>query len=151
MADLQKKFVDIGNVRTKEQRIWYEEIAQKGIDPFSPEHFPKTHPKPILYENDSWFFTENAVPYNDTRYHFLVVCKYFATKAKELTQKMILDLHEILQYAEEEYNLDGHVMCMRLGNTKKTGASVVRLHFHIIAPSGGPDERTAIYPVLSKK
>lgn len=147
----QNKFVDIGNCRGPEMTARYEQIAEEGYDPFDPEVFKEEHGRPIIFENRHWILTTNQYPYEKTKFHYLVVCKDFVTKASEMTSKMWSSVGEIISFVEEKHEVDGHTLFMRMGNTKKTGASVVRLHFHIIVPEGESDERTAVYPVVSKK
>ena len=152
--DLQKEFVDLGNVRLSDvdMKSWYEEIDAKGIDPFSPEHFRETHTNPILIESEHWVFTRNAIPYSGCKEHFLLVSKDFVKKISGISPESWVDFQNIIETAEDEYGLDGHVLFMRLGDTRKTGASVVRLHAHLIVPKDNDDSgRTAIFPIVVNK
>lgn len=146
--ETKKEFVDIGNVRTEDQRVWYQKIIDEGIDPFEENYFKKNHPNPIIHENDSWILTTNAVPYSNCKLHFLIISKRFIMDTRSVDKKSWNDLHEVFLFVESHYRIDGYAFFMRSGDTKRTGASVVRLHAHIVVPDGHHQERNSIYPVI---
>ena len=151
--NLKHEFVDIGNARDPKMIEWYEKLAEEGIDPFSIEHFKKVHPNPIISENENWFLTTNAVPYSGCKHHFLIVSKQFATKLSDLTRVAWVDFYDLIYELEKSEDLDGHALFMRMGDTRKTGASVTRIHAHLIVPEENESEsgRTAIFPTVFKK
>jgi len=150
MKDVEERqiFVDIENTRNPEQRAWYQRILDEGVDPFEEEYFKKNLPHPILRENRSWMVTSNAVPYNNCKHHFLFVPKRFVKDLDDLATISWIDFHELITILGKDFKLDGYALFMRTGNTTKTGASVLRLHAHILVPNGDTDERTSIYPVV---
>jgi hypothetical protein len=152
MDDLQKKFVDLGNCRDGKQLEWYKSIAERGIDPFDPEHFPEIHAEfggTIIDDNDSWTLAKNAVQYDgEIEYQFLIVPKFFATSLIEVSPKAMVDLRDIVLTAQTMFQFDGHFFYFRGGDTRQTGASVVRLHANIIVPKCKPDGRTKVYPIV---
>jgi ATP adenylyltransferase len=146
--DTLPKFVDLRNVRTPEQREWYQRIQQAGIDPFERDHFVAQHPHPMLHENETWLLTHNAVPYPNTELHLLLVHKPFITDACHMTPQGWTDLGEVMRFAQKEFCFESNAFMMRSGDTSQTGGSVTHLHAHIIvAKKDGL--RHAIYPVIT--
>jgi diadenosine tetraphosphate (Ap4A) HIT family hydrolase len=143
-------FVDIENTRNPEQRAWYQRIIDEGIDPFEEENFKKRHPNPILFENRHWIVTTNAVPYENCKHHFLLVPKRFLVSLEEMAPMTWTDLHEAIAFVKNKYDVSGYAFFMRSGSTAKTGASVARLHAHIVVPAGEDCKRTSIYPVITE-
>ncbi len=144
-----KKYVDLENVRTEHQKIIYKKIEDEGIDPFSLEHFEKNHPHPILFQNGSWFVTQNAFPYEDTSLHILLVHKEFITSIEQISKDAWLDLQESIQFCVTKFNLKSGGFFMRFGDTAKTGSSVTHLHAHIIVSDAKTNERKSLYIKIS--
>jgi diadenosine tetraphosphate (Ap4A) HIT family hydrolase len=144
-----KKYVDINNVRSEEQKIIYKKIQDEKIDPFSPEHFEKNHPHPIIFQNNSWFVTKNAFPYENSSLHLLLVHKEFITSIEEISKDGWEDLQETIIYCVQKFNLKSGSFFMRFGNTIKTGSSVTHLHAHIIVSNGEPNKRKTMYVKIS--
>lgn len=147
---MKQKYVDIENTRTPEQRAVYQDIENKNIDPFEPEHLKIHHPHPILFENNSWFVTKNAFPYENTSLHLLIVHKDFITSIEEISKNAWVDLQEIINFSVEKFNLRSGSFFMRFGDTTKTGSTVTHLHAHIIVSGGDPEERRSMYVKISK-
>lgn len=155
MDNLQKEFVDLGNCRNEEMLKWYKSIAERGIDPFDPEHFPDVHAEfggeIIEVKNDSWMLGKNAVPYKGPiKYQFLIVPIFFATTLIDVSPKAWADLQDLILWLQREFGFDGHFLYSRMGSTHQTGASVVRLHFNIIVPDCQEGERTCVFPQVKK-
>lgn len=144
-----KKYVDLENVRNEHQKAIYKKIEDAGIDPFSLEHFQKNHPHPILFENNSWFVTQNAFPYENTSLHILLVHKDFITSIEEISNTAWLDLQQSINYCITNFNLKSGGFFMRFGDTSKTGSSVTHLHAHIIVSGGQMNERKSMYIKVS--
>lgn len=144
-----KKYVDLENVRHEHQKAIYKKIENEGIDPFSLTHFQKNHPHPILFENTSWFVTQNAFPYENTSFHILLVHKEFITSIEEISNSAWLDLQESINYCIKKFSLTSGGFFMRFGDTSKTGSSVTHLHAHIIVSDGQADERKSMYLKIS--
>lgn len=132
MAD-EKQFLNLENARTKEQVELMQKIKEDGVCPFCREHFTKYHPKPILKETDSWFFTENMSPYEGTKYHFIFVYKKAHVRfPSEITPESRADLFDLMSWAIDEYEIKGGSFFMRFGDTHYNGSSVEHLHAHLI-------------------
>ena len=147
---MKYKFVDIENTRTEKQRDFYQDIADKNIDPFELEHLKIHHPHPVIFENTSWFLTHNAFPYEDTSLHLLIVHKDFITSIEQISQQAWIDLQEIIKFSVEEFKLTSGGFFMRFGDTTKTGSTVTHLHAHIIVSDGDSTDRRSMYVKIGK-
>lgn len=146
---MKKKFVDVANTRTPEQREIYEKIDRDGFDPFSLEHFQKNYNHPIFFENNSWFATLNAFPYANTSLHLLLVHKEFITSIEEISKTGWGDLQETINFCIKKYNLNSGSFFMRFGDTTKTGSTVTHLHAHLLVSNGDQIERKSMYVAIS--
>jgi ATP adenylyltransferase len=134
------------NIKNAEGRKEYEAILQKiideGKDPFAPEYIAQYHPNPILKQYKYWFVTESAHPYPGSIQHFLVISVNYAERLEELPKEAAAELHLIIKETNKEYAIEGGGWWMRYGNSDFTGATVKRLHGHIIAADpDGPGVR----------
>ncbi len=132
-----KIFVDPNNARTPEYKKKLEEIISKGVDPFSKEHLMNFDKKEILYETKHWFVFENQHPYPGTKRHFVIVCQKYKETLDEISIAEMSDLISVSAYICDIYKISGGGLIMRFGDTKKSGASVKRLHAQIIEPEDG--------------
>lgn len=134
MADgFSKAGLDHGNARTKEQQELMRAIEKDGVCPFCAEHFRKYHPKPIIKETDSWFFTENMSPYEGTTQHFIFVYKKaHVTTPGEITSESRAELFELIDWAIREYDIRGGSFFMRFGEGGYNGSSVEHLHAQLL-------------------
>lgn len=133
MNGFSKAGLDHGNARTKEQRELMSQIEVDGVCPFCQEHFRKYHPKPIIKETDSWFFTENMSPYVGTTKHFILVYKpSHVISPTEITKESRSELFELIDWAIQEYDISGGSFFMRFGEGGYNGSSVEHLHAQLI-------------------
>ena len=133
MNDFSKAGLDHSEARTKEQKELMEKIEQDGVCPFCAEYFTKYHPKQIIKETNSWFFTENMSPYEGTTKHFLFVYKIaHVTSPSNITSKSRAELFELIQWTIEEYDIAGGSFFMRFGEGGYNGSSVEHLHAQLI-------------------
>ena len=128
-----KAGLDHSEARTPEQKELMEKIEADGVCPFCAEHFKKYHPKPIIKETSSWFFTENMSPYEGTMQHFLFVYKNaHVTTPNEITAESRAELFELIDWAIQEYDMQGGAFFMRFGEGGYNGSSVEHLHAQLL-------------------
>ena len=133
MNDFSKAGLNHSEARTDEQKELMKKIEHDGVCPFCVAHFREYHPKPIIKETDSWFFTENMSPYEGTTQHFLFVYKpAHVTSPSEITRESSAELFELIQWAIREYNIVGGSFFMRFGEGGYNGSSVEHLHAQLI-------------------
>ncbi len=133
MNDFSKAGLNHDEARTNEQKELMAQIEADGVCPFCEEHFRQYHPKPIIKETDSWFFTENMSPYEGTKHHFIFVYKKaHVISPTEITPESRAELFELIDWAIQEYDIVGGSFFMRFGEGGWNGSSVEHLHTHLI-------------------
>ena len=65
-----------------------------------------------------------------------------------MSEEMKLDLYEIWEKIVNEYDLPGGALCFRFGDCSLSGASLKRLHAHIIKPK---EEDKVKFPIGGHK
>ncbi len=132
---LKYKYIYPANARAQEQLDIMLRMEAEDKDPMAPEYIEQE----ILFMTEYWHVSRNRFPYQGAELHFLIVARGPVYEVAEISPAMWLDLQEIWKRLMKEYNLDGGGICMRFGNPAKSGASLTRLHAHIIMPR--PDEK----------
>ena len=146
MNEIKKVYVDIDNARDDSQREILRKIIESGDDPFDPENLLKYHNKPILIKGKYWWATENQWPYKGSKKHFfLIYVKKYIDSIQEIPSEAFVELIQIVQRLSMEHSIIGGGLCMRFGDTKKTGATVKRLHVQLIEPDMDSDKQVVFY------
>lgn len=127
------KYIYPPNAREQEQLDIMLRMEAEDKDPMAPEYIEQK----ILFQTDYWHISKNRFPYAGADKHFLVVTTQPVYDVKDLTPEMWLDLHKVWLKLIGEYGLDGGAMCFRFGDPAKSGASLTRLHCHMIEPKAG--------------
>lgn len=116
------------------------DIIAAGICPFCPKTF-LWHPWPILHRLNDWFITRSGWPYANAEHHFLIIGNRHITATTDLTARDYSQIHEIVSWACNKFNLSGYGLLSRSGDMHRTGSSVQHLHFHLIQPKLGSHEK----------
>jgi len=130
----KNNFVDLRNSRGGDQDEVMKKIIEANEDPFSPENIKKYHKQPVLLDSEGWIVTLSQYPYQNTKQHFLLISKRYVEQMSELQQEEILDLFKCFTWLKENHRVEGGALGMRFGDTILSGATVKRLHAHIIVP-----------------
>jgi len=145
----KKVYVDINNARSEKYAQQLQQIIDNGDDPFSMEYIQKYHPKPILKIGKYWYVTEIQDPYENAKQHFLIISNTFVETFKDMSDEAFSELRKLNEEVCEEYGITGGALCMRFGETSITGATVKRLHAHLIATD--IEKGTVKFPVGRRK
>ena len=152
MTGYTKAGLNHNEARTEEQKSLMAKIEADGVCPFCEEHFRQYHPKPILKETTSWFFTENMSPYEGTTQHFIFVYKPSHIRfPSELSTEARAELFNLIDWAIEEYEIQGGSFFMRFGEGGYTGSSVEHLHAHLISGEEKSNDTEGLKVKLSYK
>lgn len=127
-------FVNLDNARFEDQKKVMEDIVDDGVCPFCEEHLTKYHKQEILRSGEHWLLTYNQWPYDNTTLHLLAIAKYHAVHLSDMKPGAAEELFDLLRWAETNFAISFGGVCMRFGDTKKTGATVDHLHAHFIVP-----------------
>ncbi len=114
-----------------------KQVAQDGHQ--CPFCTMAVHPKPILHEVGKgtahhWFITErHAVP-GDVEQYLMIIPGRHLENYQEMTTNDHLMVQRLVEWAEQEFSLEGFGLLLRSGASRRTGATVRHLHYHIIMP-----------------
>ncbi len=118
------------NARGQEQLDIMVNLENNGLDPLDPEVIDQE----ILFSTDYWYISKNRFPYEGVEQQFLIVSLYPIYKIEDMSGEMWMDLQNVWIRLKEEYNVSGGALGFRFGNPSLSGASLTRLHCHLIMP-----------------
>lgn len=124
------KFIYPPNARHQEQLDIMMNFEAQGIDPLAPEYIEQE----ILFTTDYWYISRNRFPYDGVEQQFLIVARGEVYKKEDMSPEMWQDLDNIWITLSAEYNIPGGALCFRFGDPSLSGASLKRLHAHLIQP-----------------
>ncbi len=132
--DRKEEFCVLENARLEEQLGAMKKINAEGFCPFCFENFFKTHTKPIVWQGEYWFATENQWPYSSAKKHFLIISMNHAEKFADLSPDAGIEFIQCCQYLEATFGIKSGGTCMRFGIAGPNGATVDHLHAHFLEP-----------------
>jgi diadenosine tetraphosphate (Ap4A) HIT family hydrolase len=135
MSDDTKKFVELDNSRTDDQRSVMEQIVEAKHCPFCPEHLRKYHREPIIKHGIGWTLTHSQWPYPRTQKHLLLIANRHIERFEELTLGEKVEYWNMLDFAVREFDIEGGLQGMRFGDPAFSGATVRHLHGQLIIPA----------------
>lgn len=127
------RFVNLKNVRIKEQHKVMKTAQEKGICPFCPDHFSESELRPVIKQGEYWHLRKNRWPYKNTQIHLLAIHNTHVEKLSEISPEAAKELFELAKWAEDEYQIVGGGIGLRFGDIQINGGTVLHLHAHIIA------------------
>lgn len=124
------KYIYPPNARKQQQLDIMMNMEMTGQDPLAPEIIDQE----ILFTTDYWYISENRFPYDGAELQFLIASRYPVYKMEDMSQEMWIDLNKVLDVLTAEFNMPGGAFCFRFGDPSLSGASLTRLHAHLIKP-----------------
>lgn len=124
------KYIYPPNARKQEQLDIMMNREANGEDPLDPSIIEQE----ILFTTKYWYISENRFPYDGVEHQFLVASRGEIYSLEEMPKAMFDEIEDVWKKLAVEYNVDGGALCFRWGNPAKSGASLKRLHFHVIMP-----------------
>lgn len=128
-----KKVVDKRYAKSEEYKNALEAIEKAAKCPFCKDNF-RYHKKKILKKEKTWFITESSWPYENSKFHFLVISEKHKENFRDLEVSDFKIVANLTNWAIKKYKIKGGALSLRFGDTNYTGASVYHLHFHFIVP-----------------
>ena len=138
------KFIYPPNARNQEQLDIMMSQEEAGNDPLALEVIDQE----ILFCTDYWYVSRNRFPYEGVEHQFLITALNPVYRLEDMSQKMWLDLNNIWLKLTIDFNVPGGALCFRFGNPSLSGASLKRLHVHLISPK---EENKAHFTIGGKK
>lgn len=128
-----KAGIDARYAKSSEYKETLDAIIKTDKCPFCPDNF-KYHKKAILKKFNGWCITENSWPYENTQYHFLLICGEHKEEFIELNDKDFKAIKVLTNWVIKKYNILGGGLAFRFGDSTYTGATVRHLHAHVLVP-----------------
>ena len=127
----QFKYIYPPNARGQEQLdiMMNKEMADK--DPLDPNVIEQE----ILFTANYWYVSKNRFPHQDSGEQFLIISKYPVYDIEDMSAEMWTELGNLWVILKNSYNLNGGSLCFRYGDPELSGASLKRLHAHVIMPN----------------
>jgi ATP adenylyltransferase len=123
------------------------EIKKDAICPFCPEGLAKYRKNPTIKDGKFWALSNNAYPYENSKYHILLIHKAHIESIGQISPEAWLEIKEMIQDYIREKNIPGGTFFMRFGDTAYTGASVAHLHANFVSSHGNQKDRK---PILAR-
>ncbi len=130
---MKRKFVNLNFAKSKNYKNVLKIIEKTGKCPFCKENF-KYHKKSILKREKNWFITESSWPYENTKWHFLIISEKHKEDFIQLTSLDFREVSKLIKWTIKEYKIKGGAFGLRFGDAIYTGSTVNHLHFHLIVP-----------------
>lgn len=126
----QYNFIDPRNVRYQKQLDIMMQLENSGKDPLDPNIIDQE----ILFYTKFWYVSRNKFPYEEIEHQFLIISLNPIYKIDNMPVEMWEELKNIWDKLIVEYGIPGGALCYRFGDTLFSGASLKRLHAHLIVP-----------------
>ena len=141
------KYIYPPNARKQDQLDIMINKENNNEDPLAPKNLDQEAQKTV-FETDHWCITLNRFPYENAKTQILGIVKDDVYKFEDLSKEAFDEVQGIINRLILEYNLDGGAFCWRYGNPAKSGASLKRLHFHVIMPE---QDKKVRFPIGGNK
>ncbi|MCM1052543.1 MAG: adenylyltransferase/cytidyltransferase family protein [Ruminococcus sp.] len=137
-------FIYPPNARHQEQLDIMMDLEGKNEDPLDQAFINQE----IIINSEYWYVTRNKFPYEGAEQHFLIVAQKPVLSIDDMPKEMWADFMVIFNELKESYGMSGGGICMRFGDCALSGASLKRIHAHVIMPR---DEEKVRFPVGGHK
>ena len=119
--------------RTDEQRRYMEDLQERGVCVFCPEHFADYHRAPVEHAGEHWYVTRNDYPYAGTAAHYLIVPHRHVTSFEALPDEAGAELWAMKRWLKEKLAPIATATVERSGDMRCNAGSVAHLHTHFVA------------------
>jgi len=124
------KYIYPPNAREQEQLNIMMNREYNDEDPLSEDIINQE----ILFTTDWWYISENRFPYEGVEHQFLIASRKPIYKREDIPEEMWIDLNKVQLKLMADYNIPGGALCFRFGDCGYSGASLKRVHAHLIQP-----------------
>ena len=122
------KYIYPPNVRHQDQLDIMIDNDYNDIDPLDPNVLANE----VLFRTKYWNVTKNKFPYEGAELHFLIVAMDPIYNVEDMPKEMMEDIQNVWIKLMTDYDIPGGALCFRFGDCSLSGASLKRLHFHLI-------------------
>ena len=138
------KYIYPPNVRHQEQLDIMIDNDYNDVDPLDPNVLANE----VLFDTKYWHVSINKFPYEGAELHFLISALDKVYDMRDMNDEMKLEIFDILEKLRDVYNIEGGALCYRFGDCGRSGASLKRVHLHVIMPE---PEKKVRFPVGGHK
>lgn len=124
------KYIYPPNARNQTQLDIMIHQEMNNIDPLAPDVINQD----ILFRTNYWYVSKNRFPYEGVEHQFLVASLHPVYRIEDMNQEMWQELNYIWNKLTIDFNIPGGALCFRFGEPSLSGATLTRLHAHIISP-----------------
>lgn len=124
------KYIYPPNARKQEQLDIMISKENNNEDPLDPSIIEQE----ILFTTDYWYISKNRFPHQGAGHQYLIASYYPVYNIDDMSTEMWDDLVMVWRKLTKEYNIPGGALCFRFGEPSLSGASLKRLHAHLIMP-----------------
>ncbi len=125
------KYIYPPNARKQEQLDIMMDKEYNNLDPLDPSIIEQE----ILFSTKYWYISKNRFPHQDTGEQFLIIAKDGIYDINDMNDEMWNELKTIWLTMTQDYNIPGGALCFRFGKQELSGASLKRLHAHLVMPT----------------
>ena len=125
------KYIYPPNARKQEQLDIMMDMENNGKDPLDPNYIEQD----ILFSTNYWYISKNRFPHQNTGEQYLIISKDPKYNINDMSEEMWIELKAIWITLTEKYNISGGALCFRFGDQELSGASLKRLHAHLVMPT----------------
>lgn len=118
------------NSREQQQLDIMIDRVNKNEDPLDPNIIGQE----IIFKTKYWYISENMFPYEGAEHQFLIAANDPIYTFENMNLEMWAELQQIWLTLINKYNMKGGAFCFRYGDPAKSGATLKRLHAHLIMP-----------------
>lgn len=117
--------------RSEAQLADMQDLAERGICIFCPEHIQEDSNKLVL-DSDHWMVKPNSFPYKNTKLHLLIIPRLHVSTIQELPVEAQNSFLAVVSQLEVMYKLASYALGMRSGDMRYNGGSMEHLHAHLV-------------------
>lgn len=125
------KYIYPPNARKQEQLDIMMDMEYKNEDPLDPKYIQQE----VLFSKKYWYVSMNRFPHQDTGEQYLIIANDGIYDINDMSDEMWIELKAIWITLTKEYNIPGGSLCFRFGKQELSGASLKRLHAHLVMPT----------------
>lgn len=129
-SNFDYKFIEPRNAKYVKQLEIMLQQERDGKDPLDP----KVIEQEILFSTKYWYVSCNRFPNENIEHQFLVASLKPIYNIDDMPKEMWEELRDIWKRLIVEFNIPGGALCYRFGNPIVSGASLRRIHAHVVVP-----------------
>lgn len=124
------RFIEPRNAKYIKQLEIMLQQEKEGKDPLDPNIIDQE----ILFTTKHWYISYNRFPNDNIEHQFLVASLQPIYNVNDMPKEMWEELKDIWTRLILEYDIPGGALCYRFGNLVVSGASLKRVHAHLVVP-----------------